>query len=100
MACGRATAIARHERFFAHRAAPAYTRGMKLALLVLVAACQASTDDFPIRPGTFGGGGTGGGADAGAGDAGDAGDGDAGVLISGRVCVISDLRHPTTCDGG
>jgi hypothetical protein len=73
---------------------------MKLALLVLVAACHAGTDDYPIGPGA-GGGGTSGGGDAGvAGDAADGGDGDAGVLITGRVCVISDLRHPTVCNGG
>jgi hypothetical protein len=99
MGCGRGTATALRDRFFAHGTAPAYTRNMKLAVLVLVAACHASSDDYPIGPGG-GPGGTSGGGDAGAGDAGDAGDGDAGVLITGRVCVISDLRHPTTCDGG
>jgi hypothetical protein len=71
---------------------------MKLAVLVilLAAACRANSDDFPVGPG--GGGGGGGNPDGGAGDAGDAGDGDAGVQVAGRVCVITDLRHPTTCD--
>lgn len=72
---------------------------MKLAVLVilLAAACRADSDDHPVIPG--GGGGGGGNPDAGAtGDAGDAGDGDAGVQVTGRVCIITDLRHPTTCD--
>jgi hypothetical protein len=71
---------------------------MKLAVLVilLVAACRADSDDFPIGPG---GSGSNGGNDAGVGDgASDAVDGDGGVAISGRVCIITDLRRPTTCD--
>jgi len=69
---------------------------MKLAVLVvlLVAACRANSDDFPVGPGGGGGGGGGGGADAGL----DGGDGDAGIMVAGRVCIIRDLRHPTTCD--
>lgn len=70
---------------------------MKLALLVLVAACHASADDYPIGPGPEGSGQSRGG-DAGAGDAnGDAIDGDAGVQIAGRVCLVTDLRNPTAC---
>lgn len=68
--------------------------------LALVAACRASADDYPLGPGGNGGGGGGGASDAGFDDGGDAGDGDAGVQISGRVCVISDLRFPTVCNGG
>ena len=69
---------------------------MKRAVLLLVAACQATPgDDYPIGPGGGGpiGGGPGGG-DAGTGDATDAG----GIPLRGRVCMISDLRHPTVCD--
>lgn len=71
---------------------------MKLALLVLVAACHASADDYPIGPGGPPGGSAR-GPDAGTGpsDGGDAGDGDAGVLITGKVCVVTDLRKPTAC---
>jgi hypothetical protein len=74
---------------------------MKLALLALglVAACRAGAEDYPIGPGGSGGM-IGGGADAGLGDAGADADGDAGVQLTGRVCVISDLQHPTVCDGG
>jgi hypothetical protein len=73
---------------------------MKLAVLVvmLVAACQAGGsggggDDYPVGPG--GGGqtpiGGGGRTDAGTGDGGtDAGDG--GVALTGRVCLLGDLR--------
>jgi hypothetical protein len=82
---------------------------MKLAAMVLVlalvAACQAGGgDDYPIGPGAgnvIGGNGSGGGggsSDAGIGDGGDAGDGDAGVPISGRVCILTDLRKLTVCD--
>jgi hypothetical protein len=75
--------------------------GMKLALLALgLVACRASADDYPIGPGGNGNGRGSGAADAGLGDGGDAADGDAGVQISGRVCVISDLRFPTVCNGG
>jgi hypothetical protein len=69
---------------------------MKLALLVLVAACRASADDYPIGPGAEGSGQSGGG-DAGTSDARDAAEGDAGVQITGRVCLVTDLRNPTAC---
>lgn len=66
---------------------------MKLAVLLVLAACGASSDgdDYPLATG--GGGapiGTGrGGGDAGVGDAG----GDGGVpQIKGRVCLLTDLR--------
>jgi len=73
---------------------------MKLAVLVLLAACQqgaGSGDDYP--PGTggpviIGGGGSGGG--------GDAGTGDAGTALRGRVCLLTDLRRvgdSTACAG-
>jgi hypothetical protein len=57
---------------------------MKLAVLVavLLAACQAG-DGAPPGPG----------GDAGPGDSG------AGVPLTGRVCVLKDLRHLTDCDG-
>jgi hypothetical protein len=57
---------------------------MKLAVLVLLAACRAS-----------GGGGGGGGGDAGTGDG---GGGEAGIELKGRVCIPIDLRAPTVCD--
>jgi hypothetical protein len=72
---------------------------MKRAALALVlAACSTSTKDFPPLTeggplgGTSGGGGT--TADAGIADGGS----DGGVLISGRVCIVKDLRTPTVCD--
>jgi hypothetical protein len=77
---------------------------MKLAMLlvVFVTACQSGGgDDYPIGPGGGGGGivsvggGGSGSVDAGAGDAG--GDGDSGVPITGRVCLLTDLRKLTTC---
>ncbi|MGH2900313.1 MAG: hypothetical protein ACRDMZ_16685, partial [Solirubrobacteraceae bacterium] len=52
--------------------------------------------DYPIGPGGNGNGG-GRGVDAGLGDTGADADGDAGVQITGRVCVIIDLRTPTVC---
>lgn len=73
---------------------------MKRAALALVlAACSSSTNDFPpltegAPPGGQSGGGTGTTGDAGIGDGGS----DGGVLISGRVCVVKDLRTPTVCD--
>lgn len=82
---------------------------MKRAILVVLPALAALTacpahesGDFPSRPGgggmSGGGGGGGGTTDGGVGDGG-IGDGDAGVLLSGRICVITDLRKLTTCDG-
>jgi hypothetical protein len=69
---------------------------MKLAVLVLVlvAACRAGGgDDYPTGPGgggvVIGGGGSGHGGDAGTGDG---GDGDGGIPLSGRVCLLNDLR--------
>ena len=65
---------------------------MKLAvLLVAVAACSSGGggDDYPVGPGGSGPpirGGTGGAIDAGV----DGGDG--GVMLTGRVCVLDDLR--------
>jgi hypothetical protein len=96
MACARGAASAPRERFFARGAEPAYTRIMKLALLVLVAACRAGADDYPIGPGAEGSGISNRG-DAGTGDALDAPDGDGGVQITGRVCLVTDLRDPTAC---
>jgi hypothetical protein len=83
------------------------TRSVAAGLAVLLAACQAGAgDDYPPRPGGDGpvavgpGGSTGG--DAGTGDAGvgtgDAGVSDAGVQVSGRVCVLGDLRQLTRCN--
>jgi hypothetical protein len=76
---------------------------MKRALLVaLLAACQAgASDGYPSRPGGTGpilvGPGTTRDAGIGDGGLGDAVDGDAGVSITGRVCLISDMRKLTTC---
>lgn len=72
-----------------------------LAALPALPACSAHENDFPSRPGgggMSGGGGGGGTTDGGTGDGG-IGDGDAGVLLSGRICVVKDLRKLTTCDG-
>jgi hypothetical protein len=71
---------------------------MKLALLVLVAACHSNAgDDYPIGPGGDGPSvgshpGGGGAGDGGTGDGG-AGDGDAGAPLQGRVCLLTDLRQ-------
>jgi hypothetical protein len=65
---------------------------MKRAVLLLVAACEAAEPGgYPIGPG--GGGGVGGGG-GGAVDAGvdDGGDGDAGLQLTGKVCLLTDLR--------
>lgn len=74
---------------------------MKRAALALVlAACSASSKDFPPLPegsgpgGVSGGGGGGTVGDAGVGD----GDGDGGAPIRGRVCIVRDLSKPTDCD--
>ena len=65
-------------------------------LLAMVAACQASNgDDFSVEPG--GPGGTGMRVDA---SLIDAFDPDALPVISGRVCLVRDLRAPTAgCAG-
>jgi hypothetical protein len=75
---------------------------IRAALVVLLAAsCTASTNDFPPRAGPTGTGPvtTGPGGSTG-GDAGvtDALDGDAGVAVSGRICIVRDLRKLTACD--
>jgi hypothetical protein len=76
---------------------------MKLTALVLIAACHAGTaEDYPVRGGgggVSGGGGGGGGSGSGSGsDAGsDGADPDGGVPITGRVCLITDLRRLTVC---
>jgi hypothetical protein len=76
---------------------------MKLAVLVLLAACQAGGggDDFPTGPGGGGisGGGGGGGSGLTDGGTGDGGD-DGGVDVAGHVCLVTDLRRvgdPTAC---
>ena len=62
------------------------------ALLLLSAACGG--DDVELYPVNPGGGGPSSGGTFGSGSNG--GDGDAGVEITGRVCVITDARTPTT----
>jgi hypothetical protein len=61
-----------------------------LAMSAGLMACEAAVDDFPINPG--GGGGASG---SGAGDAAVDGD-DGGTQLAGRVCLVSDLRAPTS----
>lgn len=74
---------------------------MKRAALALVlAACSTSNHDFPARPGGGGGGVVSGGGGSG-GTVGDAGVGDGaasdgGVPITARVCLVQDLRTPTS----
>ena len=66
---------------------------MKLALLVALAACQPSVSDYPYGPGgdpPKGGGPSSPGIDASV-DANDGGDG--GAQITGRVCLLNDLRR-------
>ncbi len=67
---------------------------MKNALLavVVLAACQSSVDDYPPRPGN------GGPTQVGEGSSGDAGTGDGGVGITGRLCILRDLRKVADCD--
>jgi len=63
-----------------------------LAVAVLV-ACQSSVDDYPSRPGS------GGPTTVGAGNSGgDAGTGDGGLGITGRLCILRDLRKVADCD--
>jgi hypothetical protein len=76
---------------------------MKRAALALVlAACSASSKDFPPLPEGAPPGGTssgGGGGTLGDGGIGDGGVSDGGVPIMGRVCLVQDLRAPTSnCD--
>lgn len=60
---------------------------MRCALLLALVACQSSdSDGFPVSPG--GGGGKGMMLDAGLADA----SSDASAMVTGRICVISDLR--------
>jgi hypothetical protein len=74
---------------------------MKHAALALVlAACSASSNDFPPLaegggppPGISSSGGSGTVRDAGTGDG-----GASGGLIQGRVCIVRDLSNPTVCD--
>jgi hypothetical protein len=71
----------------------------RTVLVVLLAACQASTADYPTGPGSPGPPVTvkpSDGSDAGV--DGDAGDGGLLVPVSARVCIVSDLRTPTVCD--
>jgi hypothetical protein len=79
------------------RLAPSVMHLLPGLLLAGVAGCAGNGDDgdYPMRPGnggTIGGGGGGGGS-------GDAGpdSGTDGPLAIGRVCLISDLRFPTSC---
>jgi hypothetical protein len=67
--------------------------------LVTISGCAGNSDgdDYPMRPGGgIGGGGGGGGGSADAGVDGPTGDG---AQAIGRVCLISDLRLPTSCAG-
>jgi hypothetical protein len=59
---------------------------MKLAILLALAACQAGSGGGSTSTGNGGG------------DAGTGGDGDGGALVTGRVCILKDLRQPTLCD--
>jgi hypothetical protein len=62
-----------------------------LAVPVVLAACQSNGDDFPLGTGGGGGGVINNGGGGGGDDAGVDG-GDAGLRLSGRVCVLTDLR--------
>jgi hypothetical protein len=75
----------------------------RTVLVVLLAACQASTNDYPTGPGGPGPpvrspGGCNCDAGVDGGDAGDGGDGGVLVPVHARVCIVSDLRTPTVCD--
>jgi hypothetical protein len=73
-----------------------------LALALVLVACSQSANDFPSHPGGAGPGGSSGGNPGGIVDGGIDGilvdAGDAGVPISGRVCIVKDLRTPAVCD--
>jgi hypothetical protein len=66
---------------------------MRLALtLTFLAAACGSDSDRPVGPGGGGGGGgTGGKVDAGGAD------GQSQGVIQGRLCLVNDLRTPSTC---
>jgi hypothetical protein len=64
---------------------------LAFVLLAGIAACHDDVEMFPIGPGT---GGPGGGMTP---DAAPPDSSSAGTQISGRVCLISDARTPTTC---
>jgi hypothetical protein len=70
---------------------------MKRAVLLLLVACQATEKDYPVGPG--GGGGPIGMA-PGVVDGGvtDGADGDAGLQLTGKVCLLVDLRDFTRCN--
>lgn len=67
---------------------------MTRAWLLLLVACKepSNNDGFPVQPG--GPGGSGEQLDA---STLDAFDPDAGMQVSGRVCLVTDLRAPLTC---
>jgi hypothetical protein len=71
---------------------------LPLCVLGLLLGCAGGDgDSYPPLPGT--GGSIGGGGGGGSGDAGiDGPRGDAAVAI-GRVCLLTDLRFPTSCAG-
>ncbi len=68
---------------------------LAIAVAAGLTACAAEEDHGPFRPG---GGGNGGGSSPG-GDARpiDAPPGDGGGALTGRVCVVTDLRAPDAC---
>jgi hypothetical protein len=65
---------------------------------ILGCAGNSDGDDYPMRPGNGGGIGGGGGGSGGV-DAGPDGRLGDGALAIGRVCLITDLRFPTSCAG-
>lgn len=67
-------------------------RPLIVALTILAAACAA--EDPPTGPG---GGGGGGGGTGGSPDGGSFGDGGSGTGISGRLCIVDDVRIPELC---
>ncbi len=70
---------------------------LSLCVLGLLLGCTGGDgDSYPPLPG--GGGGIGGGNGGGSADAGVDGNTDASPAI-GRVCLITDLRFPTSCAG-
>jgi hypothetical protein len=68
----------------------------RLLLLAILVACKTSNgDDFPVEPGGPGPGGVGMMLD---GPELDASDPDAMTTLTGRVCLVKDLRKLTTCE--